>query len=89
MSWKRNRGDFSMKENSYTELMKSRAMNKKKLKEGYMLDLYIDMFLSEIILKAEKEKLLSKIDRAIDERNQKSFIELSQQYKELNKRFGT
>jgi len=78
-----------MKDNSYTELMKSNAMNKKKLKEGYMLDLYIEMFLSEIILKAEKEKLLNKIDRAIDERNQKSFIELSNQYKELNRRFGT
>ena len=77
-----------MKEKSYTELMKSNAM-KKKLKEGYMLDLYIDMFLSEVVLKAEKEKLLARIDQAIDERNQESFNVLSQQYKELNKRFGT
>jgi uncharacterized protein YpiB (UPF0302 family) len=77
-----------MKEKPYTELMKSNAM-KKKLKEGYMLDLYIDMFLSEVVLKAEKEKLLAQIDQAIDERNQESFNVLSQQYKELNKRFGT
>lgn len=78
-----------MKDHSYTELAKSNAMNKKKLKEGYMLDLYIEMFLAEILLKAEKEKLINKIDKAIDERNQKSFIELSNQYKELSKRFGT
>jgi uncharacterized protein YpiB (UPF0302 family) len=78
-----------MKDHSYTELTKSNAMNKKKLKEGYMLDLYIDMFLAEILLKAEKEKLINKIDKAIDERNQKSFMELSNQYKELSKRFGT
>jgi uncharacterized protein YpiB (UPF0302 family) len=78
-----------MKDHSYTELTKSNSMNKKKLKEGYMLDLYIDMFLAEILLKAEKEKLINKIDAAIDERNQKSFMELSAQYKELSKRFGT
>ena len=80
---------ITMKDHSYTELTKSNALNKKKLKEGYMLDLYIDMFLAEILLKAEKEKLINKIDKAIDERNQKSFIELSNQYKELSKRFGT
>jgi uncharacterized protein YpiB (UPF0302 family) len=80
---------ITMKDHSYTELTKSNAMNKKKLKEGYMLDLYIDMFLAEILLKAEKEKLINKIDKAIDERNQKSFMELSNQYKELSKRFGT
>jgi uncharacterized protein YpiB (UPF0302 family) len=80
---------ITMKDHSYTELTKSNAMNKKKLKEGYMLDLYIDMFLAEILLKAEKEKLINKIDAAIDERNQKDFMELSNQYKELSKRFGT
>lgn len=80
---------ITMKDHSYTELTKSNALNKKKLKEGYMLDLYIDMFLAEILLKAEKEKLINKIDKAIDERNQKSFMELSNQYKELSKRFGT
>lgn len=78
-----------LKDNSYTELMKSGAMKKKKLKEGYVLDLYIDMFLTEILLKAEKEKLLKKIDKAIDDHNQEVFIQLSNQYKELKKRFGS
>ncbi|WP_428912507.1 IDEAL domain-containing protein [Niallia sp. Krafla_26] len=78
-----------MKDHPNTELMKSNVLKQKKLKEGYMLDLYIDMFLAEIILKHEREKLLNKIDLAIDERNQNHFMELSNQYKELNKRFGT
>ena len=78
-----------MKDNSNTELVKSNSMKQKKLKEGYMLDLYIEMFLAEIMLKAEKEKLLNKIDLAIDECNRKEFMGLSNQYKELNKRFGT
>ncbi|WP_071393851.1 IDEAL domain-containing protein [Bacillus tuaregi] len=78
-----------MKENSYTELMKSSAMNKKKFKENYILDLYIEMFLTEILLKAEKESLLARIDKAIDERNTDNFYVLSEQFKELSKRFGT
>lgn len=78
-----------MKDNSNTEIIKSNNVKQKKLKEGYMLDLYIEMFLAEIMLKSEKEKLLKKIDLAIDESNRKKFMELSHQYKELNKRFGT
>jgi uncharacterized protein YpiB (UPF0302 family) len=77
-----------MKDNSYTELMKSSAM-RKKLKENFIQDLYIEMFLVEILLNAEKDKLSARIDQAIDERNQETFKELSNQYRELNKRFGT
>lgn len=77
-----------MKDNSYTELMKSSAM-RKKLKENFIQDLYLEMFLVEILLKAEKEKLSTLIDQAIDEKNQETFMELSNQYRELNKRFGT
>jgi|tagenome__1003787_1003787.scaffolds.fasta_scaffold16506775_1 uncharacterized protein YpiB (UPF0302 family) len=77
-----------MKDNSYTELMKSSAM-RKKLKENFIQDLYLEMFLFEILLKAEKDKLSTLIDQAIDEKNQETFMELSNQYRELNKRFGT
>lgn len=77
-----------MKDNSYTELMKSSAM-RKKLKENFIQDLYLEMFLVEILLKAEKDKLSTLIDQAIDEKNQETFMELSNQYRELNKRFGT
>lgn len=78
-----------MKEKSYTELMKSSAMKRKQQKESYVLDLYIDMLLSEILLNSEKEKLMKKVDAAIDEGNKQAFIHLSNQYKELSKRFGT
>jgi len=78
-----------MKEKPYSELMKSGAMNRKKEKEAYVLNLYIDMILSEALLNTEREKLTRRIDQAIDERDKKAFLQLSTQYKELNKRFGT
>jgi len=78
-----------MNEKSYTELMKLGAMKRNKLKENFVLDLYIDMLLSEIQLTVEKEKLLRKIDLAIDHRDRKSFLFLSEQLKEINKKFGT
>ena len=78
-----------MKERSYSELMKSGAMNRKREKEAYVLNLYIDMILSEALLNTEKEKLTKRIDQAIDERDKKTFLQLSSQFRELNKRFGT
>ncbi len=76
-----------MKDNSYTELMKSGAMSKGK--KNYIQDLYIEMLLSEILLKAEKEKLIVQINQALDNRNEETFITLSSQFCELCKRFGT
>ncbi|AIE59284.1 IDEAL domain-containing protein [Bacillus methanolicus] len=78
-----------MNEKSYTELMKLGAMNRKKEKEMFIQDLYIEMLLSEVLLQAEKEKLLKLIDEAIDNRDRPAFLQLSEQLKELNKRFGT
>jgi uncharacterized protein YpiB (UPF0302 family) len=78
-----------LKEKSYTELMKIAAMKRHRLQENFVQDLYIDMLLSEIQLTIEKEKLMRKIDLAIDTRDKKSFLHLSGQLKEINKRFGT
>jgi uncharacterized protein YpiB (UPF0302 family) len=77
-----------MNEKSYTELMKIGAM-KRQRKENFVQDLYIDMLLSEIQLNVEKEKLLRKIDSAIDHRDKTNFYLLSKQLVEINKRFGT
>ena len=76
-------------EKSYTELMKKSAMKKKRRKEAYVLELYIDILLSEILMNIEKEQLIKKIDAAIDEGNKQVFMDLSKQYKELAKRYGT
>lgn len=76
-----------MKDNSYTELTKSSARNRGK--KNYIQDLYIEMLLLEVLLKAEKEKLIAQIDKALDERDEAKFFELSSQFRELCKRFGT
>ena len=78
-----------MKEKSYGELMKIAAMKRNEKRETFVQDLYIEMLLSEIQLTVEKEKLLQKIDAAIDHRDKKSFLLLTGQLKEINKRFGT
>ena len=78
-----------MKEKSYTELMKLAAMNRNKMKENFIQDLYIDMLLREIQLTIEKEKILRKIDTSLDLKDEKSFRHLSLQLREVNKRLGT
>jgi uncharacterized protein YpiB (UPF0302 family) len=78
-----------MKDRSYSDLMKSSAMNKQKSGDSFVLDLYIEMLLSEVLLTSQKEKLLTLIDQAIDNRNQEAFIDLSTKYRELTKRFGS
>jgi len=78
-----------MNENSYSELMKSGAKKRNRSKENYVQDLYIDMLLSEIQLKMEKERILRKIDSAIDRRDKKSFLSFSKELNEINKRFGS
>lgn len=77
-----------MKERAHSELMKSGAKKRNKDKSSNMLEIYIDMLLSEALLNYEKEKLTKRIDQAIDERDEKAFIVLSKQFIELNRRFG-
>ncbi|MFD2443134.1 IDEAL domain-containing protein [Bacillus sp. CGMCC 1.16607] len=78
-----------MKDKSYTDLMKSGAMNRQNEKEAFVQNLYIEMFLREIQLRTKKEKLQLSIDSAIDKRDKVKFMQLSQQLNELNKCFGT
>ena len=78
-----------MKEKSYSETMKASVMKRIKAKESFVLDLYVDMLISEIQLNTKKEKLLSKIDKAIDERDKILFLTLTEELKDLNKQFGT
>ncbi|MBT2638955.1 IDEAL domain-containing protein [Bacillus sp. ISL-45] len=78
-----------MKEKSYSETMKASVMKRIKAKESFVLDLYVDMLISEIQLNTRKEKLMSKIDKAIDERDKIMFLTLTEELKDLNKQFGT
>ncbi|WP_225650507.1 MULTISPECIES: IDEAL domain-containing protein [Bacillaceae] len=64
-------------------------MKRIKAKESFVLDLYVDMLISEIQLNTRKEKLMSKIDKAIDERDKILFLTLTEELKDLNKQFGT
>jgi uncharacterized protein YpiB (UPF0302 family) len=69
--------------------MKISAMNRGQAKENFIQNLYIEMLLVEIQLNSEKEKLIEKIDKAIDHNDKETFLLLSQKFIELNKRFGS
>jgi len=73
----------------YTDLMKKGAMNRQQAKEAFVQDLYIEMLLAEIQLTTEKERLMKKIDQAIDTNDKNQFMKLSRQLVDINKRFGT
>jgi uncharacterized protein YpiB (UPF0302 family) len=77
-----------LKDKSYTELMKISAMNRSQAKENFIQNLYIEMLLVEIQLNSEKEKLVKKIDNAIDNKDKETFMLLSEKFIELTKRFG-
>jgi uncharacterized protein YpiB (UPF0302 family) len=78
-----------VKEKSHSEVMKASVMKRIKAKESFVLDLYVDMLISEIQLNTKKEKLMSKIDKAIDDRDKILFLTLTEELKDLNKQFGT
>ncbi|WP_174730674.1 IDEAL domain-containing protein [Mesobacillus harenae] len=78
-----------MKERSYSEIMRASVMKQKQSKKTFVMDIYIDMLISEINLNVQKEKLLNRIDQAIDEKDRESFLSLTEELKYLNKKFGT
>ena len=72
-----------MNDKSYTELMKISAMNRNQAKENFIQDLYIEILLAEIQLTSEKEKLVKKIDNAIDNNDKETFLLLSKEFMSL------
>jgi uncharacterized protein YpiB (UPF0302 family) len=69
--------------------MKISAMNRGQAKGNFIQNLYIEMLLVEIQLTAEKEKLVMKIDKAIDDHDKETFMHLSKKFIELSKKLGT
>ena len=76
-------------EKPYTEMMKSSSRGKQAGKDTFMLELYVDMMLQEAILKSEKARLLRKIDKSLDERNEEYFTYYTNELMKLNKKFGS
>lgn len=60
-----------MKEKSYAELMKASAMKRKRKKEAFVLDLYVDMVISDAILNRKLQAVKVKLDKALDCKNKK------------------
>ena len=73
---------------SYTELMKDYAMTQLK-NEKWMMHIYSDMILNELILKRQKEQILREIDHALDNKDKNCFMKLTNELKALEERFGS
>lgn len=68
-------------ESSYKE--KKFAMEVERQDERFVMDMFLQMVIDEAVFKLKMEKLLAAIDEALDNRDEKKFYELSQEYKEL------
>lgn len=71
--------------NHYTELMNETKLNRKNAKDTDVLQLYIDMLLTEILLKSKLKELSKKIDDALDQKDKETFLTLSIEYKKISK----
>ena len=81
---KKARGEELMKnEKSYTELMKSKKMNKKLSVEAYMMNIYTQMIIDQSLYHHHKKLLQEKIDHAIDTKDHTRFHSLSSKYKKF------
>ena len=61
---------------SYTEFMKAVGRNSSSVQAEKLLnEIYMDMFLNCIHREQIRERLISLIDRSLDDRNERAFIE--------------
>ncbi|MDM5297419.1 IDEAL domain-containing protein [Bacillus pumilus] len=67
---------------TYAELMKSRNTQKTEENGVTILDIYIQMVLDEALYKQRLTFLREEIDKALDQRDEKRFNDLSAQYVE-------
>ncbi len=67
---------------TYAELMKSRNTQKTEENGATILDIYIQMVLDEALYKQRLTFLREEIDKALDQRDENRFNDLSAQYAE-------
>ncbi|MBM7659846.1 uncharacterized protein YpiB (UPF0302 family) [Bacillus mesophilus] len=66
---------------SYSDIHNGRAKINKQQTDN--VNLYVQMLLDEILIKARVKKLIVDIDHALDQRDYSSFQRLSKEYKQL------
>lgn len=74
-------GDKMKKRKSYSEVISGSDL--KLINESTEVNIYVQMIVDEIVIKARIKKLVADIDHALDQRNSSLFQELSKEYKML------
>ncbi|MCC3355490.1 IDEAL domain-containing protein [Bacillus sp. REN16] len=67
----------------YSEVMKSRETKNRNSPRETVFDIYIQMIIDESLFKRKKELLETKVNQAIDTRNEGLFMEASAEYRRL------
>ena len=68
---------------TYSEVMKSRETKNRNSPRETVFDIYIQMIIDESLFKRKKELLETKVNQAIDTRNEGLFMEASAEYRRL------
>ncbi|MGD6801533.1 IDEAL domain-containing protein [Rossellomorea vietnamensis] len=76
------------KKKTYSEMMKACAMSRKTATDMTLTEIYVDMILNELNLVNQKRKLQEELDSALDQRDKKKFMALSQQLKKMTEKYG-
>lgn len=71
------------KRKTYSEIMKSRDTKSIKAPRESVLDIYIQMIIDESLFKRKKELLETKVNEAIDSKNEGLFMKASEEYRKL------
>ncbi|MGN7300697.1 MULTISPECIES: IDEAL domain-containing protein [Fredinandcohnia] len=71
------------KRKTYSEIMKSRDTKNFKAPRESVLDIYIQMIIDESLFKRRKELLETRVNEAIDSKNEGLFMEASAEYRKL------
>ncbi|MGW9607690.1 IDEAL domain-containing protein, partial [Heyndrickxia sporothermodurans] len=57
--------------------------------EKFMAEIYAEMILNELLLTRRKEQIMKRIDLALDYKDKRTFLLLTDELKELEKQFGS
>ncbi|THE12634.1 IDEAL domain-containing protein [Bacillus timonensis] len=68
---------------TYSEFKRSRDTKNLKTPRQSVLDIYIQMIIDESLFKRKKELLETKVNEAIDTKNEGLFMEASTEYRKL------
>lgn len=67
----------------YAAVLEGNPMEKQDLRDNQLFSLYAEMILDKAVKKYEMDRLYDKINQALESRDEKTFLQLSEQWRKL------